>query len=201
MESDVYTKDGRPAGTPAVNDFEHSMSVERYTYMSKELDDFFKNKSVYCPGCGWGAAEKHIANLGAKRVIGVDFNPTAIKLAKKSYNVPGVTEYVQEDITSYFPNENIDIICAVEIVEHVTDIELDSTLRLWFDKLNSGGILYITTPERRHNKSDYPMGSHFTEFDYEELMKIVESYGFIFVGGKRKQETDGISMALMFLKS
>lgn len=190
------TSDGRPAGTPHFNKFETGLTVNRYSFPLFYDDNFYGGKIVFNPGCGYGSGTKYLIEEGAIKIFAVDFNEEAIKIAKEKFSDDNI-EYFSEDLLS-FDTPECDVIVACEIVEHVTDKELDKLLSEWYNKLSVDGYLYVSTPERRLPKDRFPNGSHWTEYDFEELVDIIESHGFELVWSRRKNELDNISMALIF---
>lgn len=195
----VFTKDGRPDGTPHVNNMEVNFSRKRYGFFLPVNPSFYEDKKVLDVGCGWGAGTRFLVESGAKEVKAIDFNDEAIELAKEKYNDEKI-DYVCGDITEVDIDDDYDVVVAVEIVEHVTDEELNGLLELWKEVLTDRGVLYISTPERRLPKDNYPNGSHWTEYDFDELVGIVERKGFILRWFMRPDQTKDTAMVMVFEK-
>lgn len=174
----VYTKDGRPDGTPRVNKLEEGFSKKRYTYQLKDIPDFYEGKKVLDIGCGWGVGAKELVEQGASEVLAIDFNDEAIDLAKQKYSDDKITYVCGDLLEQDYHEGSYDVVVAVEIVEHVTYVELGDLLEKIYSLLKDDGKLYITTPHLRGKKEDYPRGSHFTEYLPHELKNIIEGFGF-----------------------
>jgi 2-polyprenyl-3-methyl-5-hydroxy-6-metoxy-1,4-benzoquinol methylase len=196
--TDKYqTIDGRPLGTPHVNTMEQDFSRIRYTFICKDLPYFYQDSVVLDCGGGYGTGADELLKRGATQVDCVDLNPDAIEIGKEMFPDPKINYICSSwnDLKGPY-----DIVVAVELVEHLTDVELDASLKQWHDILLDNGCLYITTPRLRGQKSDFPRGSHFTEFEFEELVNLVSKYGFELLWSEVPEKTDSVSMALVFKK-
>jgi len=77
---------------------------------------------------------------------------------------------------------SLDAIYAGEIIEHVTDTQ--KTLDSWSDLLKPGGILILTTPNRKRLSNllstyDRPCNpEHISEMAYDELLAALDRAGF-----------------------
>ena len=188
-------------GSPEHNSLEQKYSEERYSYPVKDLEDIYSGKVILDCGCGWGAGAVKIAKAHTpKQIIAIDVNDEALELAKKSYTHE-LVDYRKELIfDTKLDDESVDTIITVEVVEHVDSEELDLSFKEFYRVLKDGGKLYVSTPELRGNREDFPKGSHFMEYEFMELIELIVPYGFRLVWSKRKGEHDSISMALVFEK-
>lgn len=187
-------------GTPEDTEFEHDLSRDRATYISKDTPEMYKDKIVYDMGCGFGTAAVHLANKYNCTVVGIEANETALQICRTKNAHPNITYKKALVSNTGLPPQSAHTIMCVETIEHLDEEERTTALKEWNRLLPIGGLLYITTPERRLPKHKYPEGSHWTEYDYEELIEIVSKEGFKFIVSKRKNQTDGTSMALLFEK-
>lgn len=190
----------RHFGTPDDRDFEHDLSRERATFMAKAEPNSYKDKIVYDMGCGYGTAARYLAERYNCTVVGIDAHDKALAIANMRNAHINVTFKKALISETGLSDTSGDIVNAVEVIEHVDDVERTQALKEWNRILKFKGLLYMTTPERRLEKSQYPEGSHWTEYDFEELVQIVEKEGFKLIWHKRKGQTDGTSMALCFEK-
>jgi 2-polyprenyl-6-hydroxyphenyl methylase/3-demethylubiquinone-9 3-methyltransferase len=98
-------------------------------------------------GCGGGLLSEALARLGAQ-VVGVDASPgnvAAARLHAQSQNVK--VDYRLGELAEVLsPNERFDVVLALEVVEHVSDVPAflaDSAARL-----APGGMLFVSTIDR-----------------------------------------------------
>lgn len=101
----------------------------------------WKNKTVLDVGCGTGLMAAEIAKIGAKKVVGIDFSPDAIRTAQIEH-VHKNLEYLTEDIKKH--RGSYDIIISLGTLEHM-DKPL-AALNLFKKHLNPGGKIIITSP-------------------------------------------------------
>lgn len=99
-------------------------------------------------GCGGGLISEPMCRLGAE-VVGVDASESTIAVAKKHALQMGLMiDYRQTSIESMVAAEEapFDVILALEIVEHVADVQafIDYCTKL----LKPGGILILSTINR-----------------------------------------------------
>ena len=98
-------------------------------------------------GCGGGLLSEALARLGAQ-VVGVDASPgnvAAARLHAQSQNV--TVEYrLGEPAEVLSPEERFDVVLALEVVEHVSDVpEFLTTAAAC---LAPGGLLFVSTIDR-----------------------------------------------------
>lgn len=101
----------------------------------------WKGKTVLDIGCGTGELGYLIASRAAKKVVGLDYAPEAIKLAKRQYSLPNLS-YVCADVGNIAGR--FDVIIMVGVLEHI-----DSPLNLLRKAkgfLRPGGSLIVTCP-------------------------------------------------------
>ena len=106
-----------------------------------------ENVRILDVGCGGGLLSEPLARLGAK-VVGVDAskgNIEAARLHAASQGV-GVDYRLGEPSEVLGPNERFDVVLALEVVEHVSDMAvfLDTTAR----SVAPGGLLFVSTIDR-----------------------------------------------------
>ena len=187
-------------GTPENNEFEIRMSKERATYCAKDYPELYENKIIHDMGCGYGVAAKFLAENFKCTVVGIEAHDVALKICNEQNKHPKITYAKGLVSKTNLPSESADIVHVVEVIEHLTMDERDLAIKEWRRLLKPEGLLYITTPELRGRKEEFPKGSHVTEYEFDELKEILSKEGFKLCWFKRKYQTDEISMALMFEK-
>jgi len=98
-------------------------------------------------GCGGGLMSEALARLGAQ-VVGVDASPgnvAAARLHARSQNVT-VDYRLGEPAEVLAPEERFDVVLALEVVEHVSDVP--AFLATAAALLAPGGMLFVSTIDR-----------------------------------------------------
>jgi 2-polyprenyl-3-methyl-5-hydroxy-6-metoxy-1,4-benzoquinol methylase len=100
----------------------------------------WKDKTVIDVGCGTGLFAYAVAKKGAK-VIGLDYTPEAIEVAKTKWQHPNL-EYKVGDANSL--KGKYDVIVSIGTLEHMDDPF--TVLKIFKRHLKKGGKLVITCP-------------------------------------------------------
>jgi len=103
-------------------------------------------------GCAAGEHTFQLAPM-VRRIIGLDFSPDAIRLARaENERRGGKAEFVQGDAADLgqFADASIDKVLALDLVEHVTDDVLARMFSETWRVLRPGGRLVIYTPSASH---------------------------------------------------
>lgn len=103
-------------------------------------------------GCAAGEHTFRLAPM-VRRIIGLDFSPDAIRLARAEGERRGSTaEFVQGDAADLarFADASIDKVLALDLVEHVTDDVLARMFSETWRVLKPCGRLVIYTPSASH---------------------------------------------------
>jgi len=104
-------------------------------------------------GTGRGELPAVAVEQGAAHAYGVEYSPAAVKMAQQTLAAHGVTdraEIILADARSVpLPDAIADLVCFVDVVEHLTPAELDAALRQAKRMLKpSGRIVAHTMPNR-----------------------------------------------------
>ena len=98
-------------------------------------------------GCGGGLLSEPMARHGAI-VVGVDASPGNISAAQRHAELHGIAlEYrLGEPADVLLPGEKFDVVMALEVVEHVSD--MPAFLAAAASRLAPGGMLFVSTIDR-----------------------------------------------------
>lgn len=100
-------------------------------------------------GCGEGFYVMLLDELYGGEVVGLDFDPEILKLAKKWIKEKPNVKLIEGDVTKLpFKNESFDKIILSEVLEHVPDDQ--KALTEMYRVLKPGGILGITVPNHNY---------------------------------------------------
>lgn len=133
-------------------------------------------KSVVDVGCGIGIGS-NILVREALGVYGIDKSEESIKFAKQMYEGPRL-KFGAMDITKPAPRPigTFDVICAIELIEHVKDFDavLNGLKQFWDAKRNS--VFFISSPNRNNKKirNESPRNvNHVREWQVGEAYSIM----------------------------
>ncbi len=132
----------------------HQLNPVRLEYIKKQIcshknldyNDFkaLEGLSILDVGCGGGLVTEPLARMGAN-VAGIDADENAISVAKLHAKNSGLDiKYTAGDVQH--TQEKYDIVLALEIVEHVSDI--DNFIDGCADCLKPDGLLILSTLNR-----------------------------------------------------
>ncbi len=141
------------------------------------------NGKILDIGARWGDVTNEIYKQN-KDVIGMDFVPEFVEMAKKFY--PYI-DFKEGDVTLIpFENETFDTIVMSEVIEHILD--QDVAIQEVFRVLKSDGEFILTTPNiaSLRNRLKLLMGHpietdivHFNVLAKKQLISLLERNGFI----------------------
>ena len=101
----------------------------------------WKGKTVLDVGCGTGETAYYIAKKGADRVVGLDYSPEAIAVARATHQHPHLF-FEKKDVKDV--KEKFDVIITMGTLEH-TDNPF-AMLKKFKSMLNPGGSIIVTSP-------------------------------------------------------
>lgn len=135
----------------------HVFNPVRLGYLKREVSahfgrdtralDAFSGLRILDIGCGGGLVSEPLARLGAT-VVGVDPSATNVEVARLHASRTGVSvDYrvaTAEDLAA--AGETFDVVLALEVVEHVADVE--AFLGLTARMVRPGGLMAVATINR-----------------------------------------------------
>jgi 2-polyprenyl-3-methyl-5-hydroxy-6-metoxy-1,4-benzoquinol methylase len=86
-----------------------------------EQSDPIAGKTVLDIGCGSGRYAVEFARLGAARVVGVDYAPGMLSLAREYAQASGVgaqCEFIQGDFTAQVIDQQFDVVIAIGVFDY-----------------------------------------------------------------------------------
>jgi len=104
-----------------VNEIFRRAMYDRFHIALAESGDMH-GKSVLDIGCGSGHYEVEYAKRGAARVVGIDFAPRMLELARQLTAREGVADrctFLQGDFTEHSFDETFDVVLAIGVFDYV----------------------------------------------------------------------------------
>lgn len=151
-----------PGKVPAQLYNEH---LARYAFAASMV----KGRDVLDMGCGTGYGSQFLSEAGARSVLGIDSSKEAVEYARAHY---AGARFSVADAARFETDEKFDVAVAFEAIEHTRDHDgfVGSAKRA----LKEGGILVISTPNRRENPPGYTNPFHEKELDEAEFRALLE---------------------------
>ncbi|GAA4813549.1 ubiquinone biosynthesis O-methyltransferase [Marinicella pacifica] len=143
----------------------HHINPVRVAYMQSMVE--FKDKKVLDVGCGGGVLSEALAKLGAQ-VTGLDLAEKSLQTAKLHLLESDLTvDYQQQDIATFSDEnqEHYDVVCCLEMLEHVPDPK--GIITACLKALKPGGWLFLSTLNRT------PKAMMLGIFAAEHVLKLI----------------------------
>lgn len=143
----------------------HHINPVRVAYMQSRVE--FKDKKVLDVGCGGGVLSEALAALGAQ-VTGLDLAESSLQTAKMHLLESGLqVNYQNQDVATFSEanREQYDVVCCLEMLEHVPDPKGIITASL--TALKPGGWLFLSTLNRT------PKAMMLGIFAAEHVLKLI----------------------------
>lgn len=143
---------------------------------------FFFTPKVLCDwGCGTGNFAAGLVTSGHK-VYGVDQPEVITEIENYPSNFMPLTD------SKLIPNQEIDLLYALEVIEHIIESQIPKTFLEWRRILNPGGYLLITTPNSENLESNsivcpncetkFHSVQHVRSISPGSITKMLLDYGF-----------------------
>ena len=141
----VYGKLWKSLESTYVLDESKEVLTNLFEKNGKNIDDL-KGKTVLDMGCGSGRFTLAFAQLGVKKVTGIDLGKTGISVGEKISEKLGLenTEFIQDSVLSLpFEDESFDFVFSKGVLHHTGNLEqgLDEFHRVL--KTGGDGFIYL----------------------------------------------------------
>lgn len=137
-----------------------------------------KGKILVDIGSSFGWLEKEIADMGLKRIVGVEPNKHALEFARK--NVQGVEFRGGSALKTGLADSFSDIIVLFDVIEHVPKYSENKAFDEVRRILKKGGTLLLSTPYNHFLNDLLDPAWYFGHRHYstEAITKLLKSSGF-----------------------
>lgn len=120
----LYDAENAPRSTKWVNRTFRRDIYERFR-LSLDHVRKFRLKAVLDVGCGPGRYEIGLAEIGVRRIVGIDVSPGMIQLAQeltsKRLRTPTSLEFLHRDFATFQTSEIFDAVLAMGFFDYVQD--------------------------------------------------------------------------------
>lgn len=139
---------------------------ERGIYAS----EIVRGKDVLDLCCGDGSVSALFVSPLARSVVAVDFDPKAIRFARRRFGHHSNLKFETQDIRDLrLPKEAFDVCLWEAAIEHFTQAEMDSIIGSIKSIVRKGGTLHGHTIKRAEHESH-----HDHEYEFETLDELRE---------------------------
>ena len=148
----------------------------RYDAMGPFLDRFAPGSRVLEIGPGLGAVACRLATRFD--YTGVDLDRASAAVAAPRLAELGAGRVVNGDLSALAPDTRFDLVCAFEVLEHLSDDI--GALREWRERVADGGGVLLSVPafQKRFSKWDVRAG-HFRRYEPDEMRTKLRDAGFV----------------------
>ena len=123
-----------------------SSNINKHYKIKKNKDNYLDGLNILDIGCGGGLMSEPMSRLGAN-VTGIDASEKNINIAKLHAKKGGLKiNYINNTPEGLKDYEKFDVILNLEIVEHVSDVNL--YIKSCYNLLKKNGIMFTATLNR-----------------------------------------------------
>lgn len=158
------------------------------SYVRKRVN--FKGKDILDFGCGPGYLLQYLSSLGINKMTGLDFSKESVDRLNDKFkgNKKFAGAVCVNSLPSSLDDASMDIVIAVEVVEHLSDSQLRKTLNEIHRLLKPGGHIIVTTPNNEDLEASkticpecgcvFHRWQHIRSWNAVSLRELMEQYGF-----------------------
>jgi 2-polyprenyl-3-methyl-5-hydroxy-6-metoxy-1,4-benzoquinol methylase len=165
-----------------------------YRHIISFLDRYLQGKKVLDFGSGVGSISLYLANQG-KKVTGIEVSPKAVKMAKQSAQLFGLTNkisFLTADIFKTNLKQKFDFIICSEVLEHLHDD--GKALKRLRSLLKPSGRVLISVPSAQAPLIKFGVIKHFDDwsghlrrYTMPGLVQLLKSHGFKVIATKKSE--------------
>ncbi|MDI6645269.1 MAG: class I SAM-dependent methyltransferase [Methanobacteriaceae archaeon] len=149
---------------------------------------FDSKAKILDAGCGTGYLEYYLLKEGFTNIHAVDISREQLVMAKHNLNYyetefKDKVNFYLEDITKFLKSsDKFDIICLIDVIEHLSKNNAFKLIELSYKKLNKNGLIIIRVPNMEHpflsSYNFYQDFTHESAFTRSSLSQCLLASGF-----------------------
>ena len=171
----------------------HLINILRVEFIHKCISSTIKDQKVLDIGCGGGILCESLANNDAC-VTGIDAGEDNINIAREHALTNKLNiQYTCVKAEDFQPDEQYDIVCAMEVIEHTEhwNMFLDSISKF----VKPGGFLFISTLNR--NVKSYLLGIIAAEYVLKWVKRGTHTWSKFLKPSEISQYLDSLDFKLI----
>ena len=154
---------------------------ERHRFVFNTFDTMgLKGKSVLDIGCGTGITSRHLADK-AKEVVAVDLSSVLIEHALLFNSRPNIRYFVS-DITEWKWSSKFDVICMVDILEHIPEERITALMNSVKNLCHDGTEIYLNIPTGdilRYLHGNRPELLQIVDIPHDDVLELFKMIGYL----------------------
>jgi 2-polyprenyl-3-methyl-5-hydroxy-6-metoxy-1,4-benzoquinol methylase len=150
-------------------DGEVSFVFARHQFAYQFAKDHVKDKKVIDVGCGTGYGCKTLAE-NARYVVGVDHDLEALKYCERNFGARNIF-FAQTEALSLGLAKTFEAAVSFQVIEHVNDVA--GFIGQLKSAVESGGTIFISTPNVPKRKQSRGNPFHQWEFDHVQFRRLI----------------------------
>jgi SAM-dependent methyltransferase len=154
---------------------------ERHQFLFNTFDTFsLKGKSVLDIGCGTGITTNHLARR-SESVVGVDLSPVLIEYALQFNARPNIRYFVSDIIDWNWPTR-FDIICMVDVLEHIPEDRLGALFYSIKNLSHERTEIYVNIPTGdvlRYLHKNRPALPQIVDVPHDDVLELFKTIGYL----------------------
>ncbi len=152
------------------------MAWLRWDLVSRMLDDVEPLSSIFEIGAGQGSFGVRLAHRAPYLGVEPDASSYAVA-AERAAALPGRARVLHGDSSLVDRDEQFDLVCAFEVLEHIEDDV--AALKDWSSYVRPGGHIMLSVPawQERFGPMDKLVG-HFRRYNPEQMLAVLTAAGF-----------------------
>lgn len=145
-------------------------TIARYKFACKWLTESDRVMEVGCgEGFGCNFFSRHV-----QQMVGLDLDQQVVHRCESSYQRENLRFVVGDIVNPQLPPQaDFDAVISFEMIEHITQEEGTKMVANCAAHLKEAGLLIISTPRAREDRSVSRQAHHVFEYDYETLHDIL----------------------------
>ncbi|MBN2030810.1 class I SAM-dependent methyltransferase [bacterium] len=151
-----------------MSDYSYICYISLYLFATR----YCEGKQVLDAASGIGFGSYFLTQT-AKRVIGIDIDLNSLSYAVQRYHNKNLNFLLTDVTENGFSSSSFDVVVSIETFEHLIPEKAMVFLQEIFRLLKPGGVLIISTPNRRVNRKISRNPTHINEMEVKAFFDLI----------------------------